>query len=167
MKRATVPDRVVGLPLAVAPIALATLLPARGNAFSLAAVWCLTCRPIWLADAISNVILFLPLGVVLGALGMRTSRALLTGAVVSLGIELLQLSGFPSGRSAAPIGSPTVRASFWEPGGASTRMADAPFAAGGTWFCSRVGPWPLSRWWAIDWALGPSQCVPSRPVRSR
>ncbi|MCC6243694.1 MAG: VanZ family protein [Gemmatimonadaceae bacterium] len=62
---------------------------------------CITCAPTWLADIISNIALFVPLGASLAALGVRPSRAAVVGVVVSCAIELLQYSGHPVGRTPA------------------------------------------------------------------
>ena len=63
--------------------------------------WCIACGPFWLADAISNVVLFLPLGAALVGSGKRPARAILIGALLSLTIELLQSRGWPGGRDAS------------------------------------------------------------------
>ena len=79
---------------------------------------CLTCARTWLADAISNVALFVPLGAILGLMGAARSasasasasntstrapfvRALLLASLLSLLIEALQYAGFPPGRTAS------------------------------------------------------------------
>ena len=43
-------------------------------------------------DAVSNIILFIPLGMVLGFAGAQLGSTLIAGSVVSLSIELLQLT---------------------------------------------------------------------------
>jgi len=86
---------------AVALIAVATLVPTRGAVGALPVAWCVTCGPYWLTDAISNVVLFMPLGVALGFLGRRVFGAVLIGAGLSLAVELLQFAGMPAGRTPA------------------------------------------------------------------
>ncbi|MBL0169369.1 MAG: VanZ family protein [Gemmatimonadaceae bacterium] len=147
----------VGLPMAVALVAIATLRPASEAVANSATVWCLTCSPIWLADAISNVILFLPLGVVTGVLGLRTSRAVLIGAGFSLGIELLQLSGVPSGRSASLAdwitNSAGVFLGAWLVHQRAWLFHPTPQAARGLFAGWTVAI--VAMWWAMDWALRP------------
>ncbi len=64
-------------------------------------VSCVTCPPTWLADIISNVVLFIPLGAALVYAGVSPLRTVLLGAAASMGIELLQFAGLPSGRAPA------------------------------------------------------------------
>jgi hypothetical protein len=88
----------------VALIGAATLWPFSTSLSSpFAARWCVTCSDHWLADAISNVLLFLPLGLSLAGLGARARVVLLVGLGVSLAIELLQSMGVPPGRSPSPL----------------------------------------------------------------
>jgi hypothetical protein len=70
-------------------IALATLLPSPGDE---AHGWtgCLLCGERGGADALLNVVLFVPLGVALALGGMRGLRCLLAGALVSMGVEAAQ-----------------------------------------------------------------------------
>ena len=75
--------------------------PAAAGASWWATVSCLTCSRAWLADMISNVALFVPLGAVLVAVSAAVRRAVLIGAAASLLIELLQLSGLAAGRTPA------------------------------------------------------------------
>ena len=87
--------------LAVGLIAAATLVPTRGAIGALPVAWCLSCGPTWLSDAISNVALFVPLGLALAVSGARVWSASLIGAALSLGVELLQYAGMPVGRTPA------------------------------------------------------------------
>ena len=87
--------------VALSIIAAATLVPSPGAIGGLPVVWCVTCSPNWLSDAISNVALFVPLGAALALLRVRTGRALLTGAGLSLLVEILQYLGLPPGRTPA------------------------------------------------------------------
>ena len=80
----------------------ATLLP--GNAIEPGQApprWCLACGGLWVMDAVSNVLLFAPLGAALAGLRVRWPWALLMGAALSLTVETLQSLGIPPGRSAA------------------------------------------------------------------
>ena len=81
-------------------IVLATLSPLDRSTAPVVR-WCLGCGPIWLADAISNLILFAPLGAALTLCGVRVSRTVCIAATFSLAIELLQASGVAGGRTAA------------------------------------------------------------------
>ena len=85
---------------ALALIAGATLTPTAVSHTAGHTWWCLACDPKWLADAISNVALFIPLGVALALLGVRVSRAVLIGSLLSLAIEMSQAAGIPGGRTA-------------------------------------------------------------------
>jgi hypothetical protein len=52
-----------------------------------------------MADAVSNVLLFVPFGISIAALGVRVWTAVLCGVGLSLVIECAQAAGFPLGRS--------------------------------------------------------------------
>jgi hypothetical protein len=81
-------------PAIVGAIALAilavTLLPYRNGALSPFS-FCFTCDFRWLADAVLNIGLFLPLGMALARRGRSWWIATLAGAVFSTAIELLQM----------------------------------------------------------------------------
>lgn len=88
--------------VAVLLVLAATLLP--GNAIEPDQApprWCLACGGLWVMDAVSNVLLFAPLGAALAGLRVRWPWALLMGAALSLTVETLQSLGIPPGRSAA------------------------------------------------------------------
>ena len=87
--------------VALSIIAAATLVPSPGANGGLPVVWCVTCSPNWLSDAISNVALFVPLGAALSLWRVRTGRALLMGTGLSLLVEILQYVGLPPGRTPA------------------------------------------------------------------
>ncbi len=55
-------------------------------------VWCLVCGDLGLVDVTLNVLLFVPLGLGLGLLGVSRFRALLTVGLTTLTVEVLQLS---------------------------------------------------------------------------
>jgi len=99
--------RQVALVLATLCIGILTLTPGGRDdpAAAATSLWttvaCLTCSRAWLADVISNVALFMPLGAALVAVGVAVRRAVLIGAAASLMIEILQLSGFVIGRTPA------------------------------------------------------------------
>ena len=63
-------------------------------------VWCIVCGSHGLVDVVLNVLLFVPLGLGLALAGLRARSALIVGALVSLTVELLQLS-VVSGRDAS------------------------------------------------------------------
>lgn len=90
--------RFLGLAVSLALVALATLTPATGGGAA-TAVWCLTCRDAWLTDALSNVALFIPLGITLGVCGVRWRQTVLLCSALSLVIEYLQHLGLPAGRT--------------------------------------------------------------------
>ncbi len=75
--------------LAVTAILVATMLPTGHNP-EITPLLCLVCGAKGLADVLSNVILFTPLGLGLAALGLRPRRAILAGAALSLCIEFTQ-----------------------------------------------------------------------------
>jgi hypothetical protein len=86
----------------VALIAAATLLPFGATpAEQLPPRWCLACGGLWAADAVSNVLLFLPLGLSLGAVGLGAPLAIALGALLSVAVELSQSVSIPPGRSPA------------------------------------------------------------------
>jgi hypothetical protein len=70
-------------------IAALTLLPAHGPAPD--AFACVFCGDRAVSDALTNIILFVPLGVGLAAMGMAPPRAFIAAALLSGGIELAQL----------------------------------------------------------------------------
>lgn len=80
-----------GLLLATALfIAVATLFPLPGTASSTLCL--LDCGPRATADAVANVLLFLPFGFALALAGVHPRRALFLGAAISLCIETTQLT---------------------------------------------------------------------------
>lgn len=92
----------------VVVIITATLLPFNPIVSSqIPPQWCLKCGGLWLTDAVSNVLLFVPFGAacawVLSRVrgGLRVGLVLGLGFVFSLGIEWLQSIGVPPSRSAA------------------------------------------------------------------
>lgn len=77
-------------------IAGLTLLPnfgERGETTS--TLWCVTCGYAGTVDFLLNIVLFGPLGASLAALGWSRRRTFLAGFVVSLVIEVLQLTVIP------------------------------------------------------------------------
>ena len=92
----------VALAASVVLIAVATLAPYGAiDVASMPPRWCLVCGGLWLTDGISNVVLFAPLGLALGVLGVRWWVVVVLSAGFSLGVEWLQSIGFPPARSAA------------------------------------------------------------------
>lgn len=86
--------------LAVLLVAGATLTP-LGHGATEAVHWsCVACGETGGADVVSNVVLFLPLGLALRAHGTTTWRVVLAGAGLSAVVELAQAAGIP-GRDAA------------------------------------------------------------------
>lgn len=161
---------VAALILAIVCIGVLTLtpggrdLPAVQGASWWTTVTCLTCSRAWLADIISNVVLFVPLGAALAAAGVPARRAVLLGAAASLLIELLQLSGVAPGRTPAiaDIVSNTI-------------------GTGAGLLCSRFAPslvrptgplaHALRNGWAVlcaaTWILLACAMQPATPVQSR
>ena len=83
-------------------IAVATLVPyAIDEARQQPTAWCLACGGLWLTDFISNVALFLPLGVGLALLGNGVFAAIVVTTGLSFLVELCQFIGLPPGRSSA------------------------------------------------------------------
>src|SRR5690606_40555249 len=74
---------------AVGAILLATMVP-TGHDPALTPLLCLVCGGKGVADVVSNVILFMPLGLALAALGTRRRRAIFAGAALSLCVEFTQ-----------------------------------------------------------------------------
>ena len=81
-------------------IAAATLTPSGGRTSSVG-LFCLSCGNVGLPDMVVNVLLFAPLGLVLGRAGLRPLVVLGIGFLLSSGIEAVQV--FLPGRS------PTLR----------------------------------------------------------
>ncbi len=85
----------------VALILLATLTPIGAASIPPTSPWCVDCGGHWLADALSNIALFIPLGVTLRRTSRRVAWWWVLGISValSLGVETLQSIGLPPGRS--------------------------------------------------------------------
>ena len=67
--------RRISLAASVALIVAVTLVPFDALQTDRApATWCLVCDGLWLTDAISNIVLFVPLGVSLSLLGVTWTR---------------------------------------------------------------------------------------------
>ena len=81
--------RLAAVALAVGAILLATMVP-TGHDPALTPLFCLVCGGKGVADVVSNVILFMPLGLALAALGTRRRRAIFAGAALSLCVEFTQ-----------------------------------------------------------------------------
>lgn len=83
-------------------IAWATLSPTglRGGGAPVSP-FCMTCSATWLADALSNVALFVPLGVALCGVGVGAVRAFVFASLLSQGIEVAQFLGWPPERAAS------------------------------------------------------------------
>jgi len=70
-------------------IALLTLVPTGANAGGGdGSPWCIACGPGWGADALANILLFVPLGFGFALAGVRLRYALLIVAVTTLTVEL-------------------------------------------------------------------------------
>ena len=125
---------------AVGVIAMATLVPVGGvPATRVPPAWCLVCGPAWLADAVANVILFLPLGAAMYVRRRGIHAAGVVGLTVSLAVELVQWSGWLGSRSPAiadvatnTIGAlvgwatmPAARAVRGSAGASARRLANA------------------------------------------
>ena len=94
--------RIAGLAVTVAglgAIVVATLTAAGGTPRP-SSPWCLTCSSLASADAVVNILLFLPAGVGLGLLAPRVLPALLGLALMSSAIEIAQAWIVP-GRASA------------------------------------------------------------------
>jgi hypothetical protein len=148
---------------AVGVIALVTLVPANGvPAARMSRAWCLVCGPSWLADAVANVALFLPLGAAVSVGRMRARTALLMGAALSLAVELVQWSGIVGARSPAVADLVTnslgavagwglaqrARATRWRSAAVARRLANGWGAvvllvlAGTSLAVQPAAPWP-------------------------
>ena len=89
MRVRLLPRLIVGASLAA--IALLTLLPASGNNTT-SGFACVFCGQLATADAILNMLLFVPLGVGLALIGFQLRTAFLVAAFLSGGIDILQLN---------------------------------------------------------------------------
>ncbi|HVH68726.1 MAG TPA: VanZ family protein [Gemmatimonadales bacterium] len=87
--------------LALALVAVATLIPIpHGNGGDDIPFWCLGCGDYALADAVANVVLFVPLGWAMSRTGVRTWLALAAVLATTSTVESLQY-GFIAGRVAS------------------------------------------------------------------
>ncbi|MBY0490107.1 MAG: VanZ family protein [Gemmatimonadaceae bacterium] len=88
--------------MSVLLILAATLLPTGTAPIDLAAQrWCIDCGGPWAADAVCNILLFVPLGVALASLRSRASQAAVIGGLLSFLLELAQSLDLPPGRSSS------------------------------------------------------------------
>ena len=152
---------------------MATLTPDASFLTARPTRWCLTCSPTWLADAISNVALFLPLGLSLRAAGIRTRYAVALGMLMSLAIELLQAAGWPAGRTPALAdwlsNSVGVGLGAWIVSNASLLLRPNRHAAQNlslAWATLTALAWSGS-WWALSPAtpsVGASSAVALSPL---
>jgi len=76
--------------LALGLVALATLLPTHGPGGDEVPFWCLGCGDYALADAVANVVLFVPLGWALSRAGLKPYLGLALILTTTSGIEWLQ-----------------------------------------------------------------------------
>lgn len=81
----------IGLAIALVVIGAATLVPAHGEPKPQMSIVCLVCDDFGGPDILLNILLFLPLGVFLGRVGLRPLHALALGAALSVGIEAIQV----------------------------------------------------------------------------
>ena len=94
---ATIRQRQIGVFLAISGgllILLLTLYPTPDQVPYTAdtSLWCLVCGELGLVDVALNIVLFIPLGIGLGLMGVSWIRALLIIGLATLTIEVLQLS---------------------------------------------------------------------------
>ena len=82
--------RVLALLAALAVVLVATLRPLEGGPYAI--TWCLACGERGGADAIRNLLLFVPLGMALAAAMRGGWSAVAACAALSLGIEIAQLA---------------------------------------------------------------------------
>jgi hypothetical protein len=75
-------------------ILTATLIPQPGQSQAAAAtpLWCLVCGEYGGVDVVYNILLFIPLALGLRLMGIPARTVVITGAMLSLSIELLQLT---------------------------------------------------------------------------
>jgi hypothetical protein len=130
----------VVLALGVIALALATLTPA-GDQSTESAFQCVFCGERALADALVNVILYVPLGLGLALVGVRPRQAVLTGCVISTAVEVIQIA-LP-GRDSS-IGDVLANTS-------GTAIGVLLVMTAGLWF---VPPKRVSGRLALGWAVG-------------
>lgn len=147
----------------IAAVGMITLTPASPG--PRLPVWCLTCGDRPAVDALLNVLLFVPVAIGMGLLGIGFRRALLAGALGSILIETLQATvvagRFPSGRDVI-ANSLGVAVGYVVGNGFGTlvrpqRRAARPLALGAAvaWIATQLfGAWamgiaaPPTPWWA-------------------
>jgi hypothetical protein len=88
---ASSPTSAVFVALSIAAVAALTLDPGSSVSES-GDVLCLFCGDRAIADAILNVILYLPVGASLAGIGLPPRRVVLVGAALSAGIEFVQIA---------------------------------------------------------------------------
>jgi hypothetical protein len=94
----------LGLAASLLLIAAATLTPQGPRVADVTdELWCLPCGRLGIADAIANIVLFVPLGFALSVRLRRSATVVLVAILLSLGIEIVQLLGLVGGRYASLV----------------------------------------------------------------
>jgi hypothetical protein len=75
-------------------------IPEQSAASAATPLWCLVCGEYGGVDVLNNILLFIPLALGLRLYGYRTARVVIMGALLSLVVEVLQLTIVP-GRDAS------------------------------------------------------------------
>jgi VanZ like family len=143
-------------------IAVATLvpLPEQRRFSELTPWWCLVCGDRGGLDVINNILLFIPMAVGLRLAGFSVRAVALTGAALSLSIELLQWT-VVTGRDASLSDVLTNSLGSWLGAFLGTHLKTLLYparhqavrlvlAAGGLWVASELGSASLLRPWIPD-----------------
>lgn len=158
-------------------VAVTTLIPLPQQTAASAAtpLWCLVCGEYGGVDVLNNILLFLPLGIGLRLAGISTLRAVMLGSLLSLTVELLQLTIIP-GRDASLSDVLTNTSGTWVGAMAAQHRAllvvpsprQARFlalVAGLTWLTVLATTAVLLRPWAPNEIVGVAwaRVIPGRP----
>jgi VanZ family protein len=143
---------VAALAIAVATLMPAAIQPNPGNYDPR----CRMCGPLTGVDVIGNILLFLPLGVGLAVAGLTRKAAVRAGAIMSVAIELLQLTVVP-GRdpSLIDVASNTLGTFVGVVVGGQWRTLLWPSARASVALAAGAAATYIAIMAAVSWALGP------------
>lgn len=168
VSRICVSRRSAAVLLATLVVVLATLTP-HGRGVAGAAHWsCLACGDNGGADAVGNVLLFVPWGAALRARGVAAWRVVLAGACLSAGVELAQAVGIPGRDPAlADVLANTLGTALGALAGARWRTLARPSPRTAAWLATGAA----AGWLVVSalsaWLLGRDAApAPRLPQRS-
>lgn len=140
-------------------IGVLTLLPASGEVARAARtpVWCILCGDLGTVDFLLNILLFVPLGIGLRLAGFSWRRAIVLAALLSCGVELLQMKVI-TGRDASlgDLIANTLGGALGAVAGTHWQLLIRPKAPQAQRMALTLAITLLAIWVGTAWALGPA-----------